>query len=416
MAAGILYLFTFGPLRETELARYVSHDVERVEVLMFCCAMAAFGAKLWRARAERAAFRKELLPPWDGQTVPVEATGAYLANLEQMPRRLQQTLLIRRVASVLHFLRSRGAATELDDHLRTLSDNDVMAVEGSYALTRFITWAIPILGFLGTVLGITGAISGVTPEKLEQDLSQVTDGLALAFDATALGLALTMVSMFVNFLVERMENGILEAVDEFADRQLAHRFERPGGEGNELVGAVQRQTQTMLHAMEQLVQRQADMWATALAEVDRRRLDIEAGLEKRLIAALEAAMDKTLEAHTRRLATLEKEAVESGAEAMEQVAAQARAVCEAGREQQAALSKLVQGIAAHSQALARVQDGEKQLVHLQQTLTQNLTTLAGAGAFEQAVHSLTAAIHLLTTRWGPQWPGESNRPRPGAAA
>src|SRR5207245_2533892 len=136
-----------------------------------------------------------------------------LAGLNQLPRRLQNTLIVKRAAAVLDFLCSRGSAAELDDHLRTLADNDAVTLEGSYALTRFLTWAIPILGFLGTVLGITGAISGVTPEVLEQSLGTVTDGLALAFDATALALALTMLTMFLSFIVERTEQGVLEAVD-----------------------------------------------------------------------------------------------------------------------------------------------------------------------------------------------------------
>jgi biopolymer transport protein ExbB/TolQ len=419
LAVGVLALFRVGPLRDTEMARYVSHEVECVEVLMFCCALSAFGAKLWNSRGERAAFKKPLLPAWDGRPVPISEAGSYLAGLEKSPRRLARTFLFRRASGILHFLLSRGSTKDLDDQLRAASDNDIMAVESSYSLTRFITWAIPILGFLGTVLGITRSISGITPEKLEQDLSQVTDGLALAFDATALGLALTMVAMFINFLVERTENGILEAVDAYAERQLAHRFERVEGEGNELVAAVHKQTKVLLEAVEQMVQRQADIWSTALAEIDHRRAEAESRLEQRLMTALEGALNKTLEAHSRRLASLEKQSLESNAKAIEQVAAQARAVCEAGREHQSALAKIVQGLAGHAQTVSKLQDGEKQLLHLQQTLNQNLTALAGAGAFEQAVHSLTAAIHLLTTRMAAGAPlSEAGRsgPRSGVAA
>src|SRR5207244_8605518 len=126
----------------------------------------------------------------------------------------------------LEFVHSRGSANQLDDHLRSLADADALVHEESYSLLRFITWAIPILGFLGTVLGITGAISGVTPEILERSLSHVTDGLALAFDTTALALGLTMLLMFSSFLVERAEQSVLEAVDRYADREFAPRFER----------------------------------------------------------------------------------------------------------------------------------------------------------------------------------------------
>src|SRR5436190_8609828 len=220
MATGILYVLLLGPLCDTVAHRYVSHPVEVVEVVMFCCAISALGAKLWRYWTERDACRGEVLPAWDGEPVAVETAAGLLAGLGRVPRRLRDTYLLNRVAAVLQFLASRRSANELDDQLRTLTDNDALALEGSYSLVRFITWAIPILGFLGTVLGITGAISGVTPEVLEKSLSTVTDGLALAFDATALALALTMTAMFLSFLVERAEQSVLDRVEAYVEQEL----------------------------------------------------------------------------------------------------------------------------------------------------------------------------------------------------
>src|SRR5262249_34483584 len=162
--------------------------------------------------------------------------------------------------AIFDFIIPRGSANELDDHLRALGDVDAMSSEGSYALVRFITWAIPILGFLGTVLGITESISGVTPDQLEHNLSKVTDGLALAFDATALGLALTMITMFVTFLVERAEQSILDDVDHFIDRHLAHRFERIDSENGEYIASLRLQTDVLLKGTELLVQKQAKIW------------------------------------------------------------------------------------------------------------------------------------------------------------
>jgi biopolymer transport protein ExbB/TolQ len=419
LAAGILWLFHFGPLKHLPIQRYVRHEVECVEVMMFCCALGAFAVKLLGSWTEKQAWRWELLPRWDGRPVSTEEATPWLAALGRLPRRVQRTFLARRVGAVLEFLASRGSANELDDQLRTLSDNDALTLEGSYSLTRFITWAIPILGFLGTVLGITQAITGVTPERLEQDLSSVTDGLALAFDATALGLGLTMITMFLGFVVERVEGGILEGVDHYADRRLAHRFERAADAGTAGSAEGRQTTQILLQAVEQVVQRQADIWAKALAEVDQRRVEADQRLEKRLTTAMEAALDHTLEAHARRLAALEKQAVEGSSASVERLAAQARAVCDAGREQQAALAKIVHGVAAQTQTMLRLEESEKHLVRLQETLNQNLAALAGAGSFEQAVHSLTAAIHLLTTRATAVLPGnDAHRPgaRPGVAA
>jgi biopolymer transport protein ExbB/TolQ len=419
VAVGFLYLMLYGPLRDSEFQHYFKHRVEQVEVIGFCCCAAALASKMWRARTERAALRARVLPDWDGHPVPVTEARALLLGLDRLPRRLQNTWLVLRVANVLDFVCNRGSADELDDHLRTLTDNDALAHEGSYALVRLITWAIPILGFLGTVLGITGAISGVTPEKLEKDLSAVTDGLALAFDTTAVGLALTMVAMFLSYLAERAEQSVLDSVDRFADRELAHRFERLGSDGSEYVAVLRKNTQVVLQSCEQLVQRQADIWAKTFEEAERRRATQDRQTEDRIGKALEMAIHKTLDAHTQRLATFEKQSFGAGAELMKQLTGLADAVRNASREQQGALTSVAQAVASQVEACARLQDNEQVLLRLQETLNRNLTALATAGTLEQAVQSLTAAIHIMTAKASvvpPQVTATRLSSRPGAAA
>ncbi len=313
------------------------------------------------------------------------------------------------------FLCRRGSAQELDDHLRTLADNDALGLENSYALTRFITWAIPILGFLGTVLGITGAISGVTPEKLETDLNSVTDGLALAFDATALALALTMIAMFTSFITERAEQSVLDLVDAYVDRELAHRFER-GVAGNSAALEVTHQhTNVVLQAMETLVQRQAELWSRSVAAAEERSARGAAEQVGRMAKALEAALDKSASMHVEKMRTMEEQASKRS-QAMvvhlEKLASQMQA---AGQEQQAAWSKTQTGLAAQLQAVAKLQEAEGQLHRLQESLNNNLSALAGAGSFEQALHSLTAAIHMITARAATTLPTRSSS-RPGTAA
>ena len=63
LAVGVLALVEMGPLKDMPIARYVSHAVEKVEVLLFCCALMGLAAKLWGYRSERGAFRWEPLRP-----------------------------------------------------------------------------------------------------------------------------------------------------------------------------------------------------------------------------------------------------------------------------------------------------------------------------------------------------------------
>jgi hypothetical protein len=303
-AAGILAFVLYGPGQRTLAHRYLEHTVEQVEVLLFCCALGTLAVKLWATFTEKRACGSELLPAWDGKPVPVNDASGLLAALNRRPPRLQQTWLGLRLRAVVEFICQRRSAADLDDHMRTLADNDVMALESSYALTRFITWAMPILGFLGTVLGITGAISNISPEALEKGMSQVTGGLALAFDATAVALSLTMLTMFCTFLVEKMEQGVLENVDRIADRELAHRFERAATEQAPFLDAVRHNAEMLLEATNQLVQRQAAVWSESIAEVERRSSGAQTQQQQQLVAALETAISSTLQQHAQRLAAV----------------------------------------------------------------------------------------------------------------
>jgi hypothetical protein len=380
LAALVIWAVLVGPLSSNKtITRYLHHPVEYVEIVMFCCALGTMFGKVWNNLSERRVLRMAVLPPWDGKVVPVSQATLLLHEVHNVPRRLHGTHLISRITGVLDFLRSRGTANELDDQLRSLSDQDAMALEGSNGLVRFITWAIPILGFLGTVLGITGAISGVTPEVLEKSLSTVTDGLSLAFDTTALALALTMITMFCSFLVDRLEQSVLESVDDFVDRELAHRFERAAVAGSTTAPAV-HDAPALAQLCDQVVRRQAEIWGKALLEIDRRRAEADKPQHEAFKQALAAALDTTLEAHARRVEAVEKKSFEQAGQVVKQ------------------LALLQEKMSGQTELLAALQDGERQLARAQESLNRNLEAVAAAGVLQDAVHSLTAAVHLLTAR------------------
>jgi biopolymer transport protein ExbB/TolQ len=408
---GLLFLINNGiiPL-DKDLAEYISHPVEMAEVVMFCCALGALLGKCLSNMTERMAFLRKLLPAWDSQPHSVAEAKTLLNQLEQQPAGVRNTFLGRRVAAILDFVDSRGAANDLDDHIRTLSDNDMMTVETSYSLLRFITWAIPILGFLGTVVGITGAIQHVDPKSLEAEgLTAVTSALSTAFNATALALSLTMVLMFLSFLVERLEQTVLEQVDRFVDLQLTHRFERTGSESGKYVEALRQNTQILVKAMEQLVERQAGVWSRSMEKADRLFNETGRQQQEMMSASLIDALETTMTSHTQALEEMEKRMLARSQEVFAGIAertqsmvdglsALATVLRETGRQHQSTLSDLSERIAGQTHSLTKLQEGEGQLVRMQELLQQNLSALSSSGSFEQAVLSLTAAIHLMTTR------------------
>lgn len=95
------------------------------------------------------------------------------------------------------------------------------AMEQSYSLPRAFIWAIPLMGFIGTVVGISAAVAGFSnflrqAEEIEQiktGIGAVTTGLAVAFDTTLLALALSVLVMLPLVLLERIEGRLLLALE-----------------------------------------------------------------------------------------------------------------------------------------------------------------------------------------------------------
>ena len=117
-------------------------------------------------------------------------------------------------------------------------DQEQMA--GRFTLTRYILYLLPVIGFIGTVEGISKAlmnISKVLPMVKNLDgfltnLTSVTAALQIAFDSTLLALFLSAALMLVQTLVFRRSEDLLARVDRWVvEHVLPQRRHRrsPGG-------------------------------------------------------------------------------------------------------------------------------------------------------------------------------------------
>ena len=211
-----------GVIKHAGTIRYLAgHWVEYVETVMFTVGLSALALKWLDVRRQAAHVDEPLLDsiPTGGQQ-PDEATGLQA----KLPETEDDGYLIRRLREALDLVVRTGSAEGLEDHLKYLSDLDAARAGQSYGLVRFVIWAIPIMGFLGTVIGITEAIANLSPTQLE-NISGVVAGLGVAFDTTATALALSMVLMLIQFFVDRAEQRLLTRVDSAAWIGLAGRFQ-----------------------------------------------------------------------------------------------------------------------------------------------------------------------------------------------
>lgn len=367
---------------------FMGHWVEYVETVLFCVGMAALVLKALGVLAQARALHDPALFADSGP----RAADELLAALRGLPEERRRSLLVKRLCEALEAVVRRGTADRLDQDLQYLAEADAARAQSGYALVRIIVWAIPILGFLGTVIGITLAIASLSPQALEESLPAVTGGLGTAFDTTALALALSMVLMFVQFLVERMETRLLARVDALASARLASLIE-PVDRGDAQTAAVRRMAEAVVKATERLVQRQAELWQASLDAAHERWTRMAEAAGAQLESALAAALRGSLEAHARTLAEQSQAAAEHERQAVlrleETVAAQTQALA----AQQAELVR-------QGEVLLRVVEATGQVQRLEDALNSNLAALAATQQLSETLVSLAAAVQLLNARLG----------------
>ncbi|MEM8779862.1 MAG: MotA/TolQ/ExbB proton channel family protein, partial [Cyanobacteria bacterium P01_G01_bin.49] len=161
--------------------------------------------KLIKLQKESIALRRSWVP----QTVTFDNPHSRDLFILQKNLAKQNKLLPIRCSRVLTAYiqsgsRKTAAELSLDDSTFYLS-----ASESSYTFPRILVWAIPLLGFIGTVIGISQAVNGFSGfleqageiEQIKEGIGTVTSGLAVAFDTTLLALLLSVLVMIPLVLV-----------------------------------------------------------------------------------------------------------------------------------------------------------------------------------------------------------------------
>ena len=302
VCANFFALLYHGTIDSPLLWRYMAgHPVEVVEAAFFFVGMAFLVLRLADVIGQRSQVHETTLGPVPAGGQSVDDCDRLLALIADMPSRVQQTYLGVRLRDAIQFVRRKGSADALDQQLRHLEELDAIQMHSAYATLRIIIWAIPILGFLGTVIGITVAIASLSPEALEQSMSEVTQGLGVAFDTTAEALALTMILMFTKALVEKVENRLLGEVDSHVSKELVGRFQQTTVEHDPNVAVIRRMSEQVVEAVEALASRQAEVWKSSIDETHQQWAAATVATGHVVRDALNSSIKDGLELHARTL-------------------------------------------------------------------------------------------------------------------
>jgi biopolymer transport protein ExbB/TolQ len=404
-ACSLFYVGIFrGPLNFPLMHRYFTgHPIPYFEAALFFIGLAALALKLGSVLRQAAGLSAAPIPPASPQDTDqppgqgLEEVPSLLDQISQSAPSIRDSYLGRRLHDALAHIQRQGTAEKLDDELKYLADRDLERQHNSFALVRIVIWATPMLGFLGTVMGIAKALGNLDPTQLATDPAEAMQGLLsglyVAFDTTAVALVLSIVLMFLQFLVDRVEGELLVAVDERALSLLQGRFPSSPHSTDPLLGSIERMCYTVMRGVENLVERQAALWHASL---DRSQQHwhgqiVEAG--EQLQHHLQESLGTCLAEHAERLGTLHAEA--------------SRQTDEGWNRWKEALDTTAGLMIAQQETLLRqgeilrnTLEATGDVVQLERALNANLQTLADTKGFEDTMLTLSAAIQLLSARLG----------------
>lgn len=193
-------------------------------------------AMLWlkwrKIKRQRRAMLFDLLPNEIAEDIQPDSVEHFLRHIASLPVAPSESFLIYRVVRGLEHFRVRKSNPEVAGVLASQSEIDANAVQSSYTLLQVFIWAIPILGFIGTVIGISAAVGGFSGamdqasdiNALKDSLNNVTGGLATAFDTTLVALVMSMLVMFPSSSLQKAEEDLLNSVDEYCNENLLKRL------------------------------------------------------------------------------------------------------------------------------------------------------------------------------------------------
>jgi len=209
----------------------VIKDLEPKWEIIFCFwGMIILGYKLAHVSRERALFKCDFVRVQPGERIiPEGALDRYKelkTAIEREPR-WRERLLPECILASLHRFHATCSVQDGANAVRERAELAGDELDSSLGLVRYIAWAIPAIGFIGTVRGIGDALN-FAEQAIHGDISAVTTVLGLAFNTTFVGLSLCIVLMFFLHLVQGRQEAFIIEVQTFCRDKLVDVMKVPG--------------------------------------------------------------------------------------------------------------------------------------------------------------------------------------------
>ena len=199
--------------------------------LMFW-AMSILILKWLRLKQQKETMLLDVLPTEISEEITIDSLDEFISHINELPGASNDSFLINRVVRGIEHFRVRKSAAETVTMMESQSAIDANNVAGSYTILKVFIWSLPILGFIGTVMGVSTAVAslanslsdGGSMDAMKSALQDVFGGLGTAFDTTLLALIMSMLVKIPASALQKSEEDLITSVDEYCNENLLRRL------------------------------------------------------------------------------------------------------------------------------------------------------------------------------------------------
>jgi biopolymer transport protein ExbB/TolQ len=192
---------------------------QEAEIIHFIWALLIIGYKALLIRRERQLLNRELINVPEGIKVLPEDAKDYARQLEALPPEDQPMLVVRALQRTLDRFAATRSIRDSAETSRAVCDSEADRLDSGLAMIRYIAWAIPAIGFIGTVRHIGDALLQAH-KAVTGDITTVTSSLGIAFNATFVALLLTIILMFFLHQLQQAQESFVHDTDHWIDQRL----------------------------------------------------------------------------------------------------------------------------------------------------------------------------------------------------
>ncbi len=205
--------------------------------LCFIWAAAILLTRYLEVRRQRRAFRLNLLPTEEGARILPEDARPLQRKVEQLTSHGGPYILANMIRLALGKYAVSRSDRDVSETVRMQAEVDQGRLVTGMATVHYLAWAIPALGFLGTVRGLAMSLTmaGKVDRPIEEFLGEATKHLNVAFDCTLVALALSLPVMFLIHSIQRDEESLVIDCQQYCLEHLVNRLCDPEPIRHELV-------------------------------------------------------------------------------------------------------------------------------------------------------------------------------------